>query len=124
MEEVCGKIRVKVHWESDSFATTPEDYPRLFLRDVFGFDQKVSCERDNTLGVTGLFLRHVFGGICFVSKNEHKICTCVFFSPSTEWLLTAVQQYTLSVLTYSSTFVEERRHEKRYSGTRHMVRNS
>lgn len=41
VEEVCGKIRVKVHWESETLATTPEDYPRLFLRDVFGPDHKV-----------------------------------------------------------------------------------
>ena len=41
VEEVCGKIRVKVRWESETLASTPEDYPRLFLRDVFGPDQKV-----------------------------------------------------------------------------------
>lgn len=41
VEEVCGKIRVKVHWESEALASTPEDYPRLSLRDVFGPDQKV-----------------------------------------------------------------------------------
>lgn len=41
MEEVCGKIRVKVHWESETFKSTPEDYPRLFLRDVFAPNQKV-----------------------------------------------------------------------------------
>eukprot|EP00903_Cladosiphon_okamuranus_P015602 g14407.t1 len=40
IEEVCGKIRVKVYWESEALASTPEDYPRLFLRDVFGPERK------------------------------------------------------------------------------------
>ena len=45
VEEVCGKIRVKVHWESETFAANPEDCPRLFLRDVFAPQQKVTAER-------------------------------------------------------------------------------
>ncbi|CAN0121044.1 unnamed protein product, partial [Laminaria digitata] len=39
-DELCGKIRIKVHWESQSFARSPEDQPRFFLRDVFGHDDK------------------------------------------------------------------------------------
>lgn len=41
---------MKVHWESETLASTPEDYPRLFLRDVFGPDHKVR-HRDKALGI-------------------------------------------------------------------------
>lgn len=50
VEEVCGKIRVKVHWESETLASSPEspeDKPRLFLRDVFGPDQRVRVRLGN-----------------------------------------------------------------------------
>lgn len=47
VEEVCGKIRVKVHWESETLASSLEDKPRLFLRDVFGPDQRVRVRLGN-----------------------------------------------------------------------------
>ena len=66
-EELCGKIRIKVHWESQSFARSPEDEPRFFLRDVFGHNEKV---------------RHGHGVVIYVYVCIQRFVSCVCVCPS------------------------------------------
>lgn len=80
-EELCGKIRIKVHWESQSFARSPEDEPRFFLRDVFGHDDKVRAVvyvMSTICVFVGVVVLSALGDVCVRSFCVPGICFLVY----------------------------------------------